>query len=192
MQANTRTNLKRALFPGVIAALALALGACGSDDSGSKPPDYSQLEKKAPPPLADLYKQGDELLSGDSSEVQAQLDKLKGYPVVMNAWASWCGPCRSEFPIFQKTSAKLGTKVAFVGMNTDDSEAAAKTFLGERPLPYPSFVSDGWDLTDEFVPGVRGLPKTAFYDKTGERTHVDYLPYESVGQLQSDIEKYTQ
>jgi thiol-disulfide isomerase/thioredoxin len=191
MQANTSIQAKRALLPAALAALVFTLGACGSNDSGGKPPDYSQLEKKAPPPLADLYKQGDAVIEGSSDDFQAQLDRLKGYPVVVNAWASWCGPCREEFPVFQDASAKLGTKIAFLGINTADQKPAAETFLDERPLPYPSYLSDGWDLTDAFVPGVRALPKTAFYDETGERTHVDYLPYKSVGQLQSDIEKYT-
>jgi thiol-disulfide isomerase/thioredoxin len=72
--------------------------------------------------------------------------KLKGYPVVANVWASWCGPCRFEFPLFQHVSAKLGKQVAFIGVNSFDSEDAAKTFLSEYPVPYPSVSDPGQDV----------------------------------------------
>jgi cytochrome c biogenesis protein CcmG, thiol:disulfide interchange protein DsbE len=184
---------RRLLAAALVAALVIGLGACGSgSESAPAPPDYKQALKGAPPKLAALYAKGDQVLQGDSSDVQARLDGLRGYPVVMNAWGSWCGPCREEFPIFQKASAQFGAKVGFLGLDTMDAEAAAKTFLDERPLPYPSYTDTGSDLADEFTPGVRGLPKTAFYDSSGERVFVHQGPYTSVDQLEADIKHYAE
>ena len=59
--------------------------------------------------------------------------------MVVNKWASWCGPCRFEFPFFQEVAAERGDEVAFIGIDSDDSEDAARTFLDEFPVPYPSF-----------------------------------------------------
>jgi cytochrome c biogenesis protein CcmG/thiol:disulfide interchange protein DsbE len=175
----------------VLAVLAVGLGACGGGDSGNAPtPDYGKALNGAPPKLAALYAKGDKLIEGDGDAVQSRLDDLHGFPVVVNAWASWCAPCRAEFPLFQQASAKLGTKVAFLGLDTLDSVAAAKTFLGEQPLPYPSFTSSEWTLADEFVPGVRGLPKTAYYSPAGKRVFVHQGPYTTLDQLESDIKHY--
>ena len=66
--------------------------------------------------------------------------------MVANLWASWCGPCRAEFPTLQKLSARYGKKVAFLGVNTEDDDAAAKTFLAEAPLPYPSYTDPGNEI----------------------------------------------
>jgi cytochrome c biogenesis protein CcmG/thiol:disulfide interchange protein DsbE len=182
----------RLVVAALLFGLAIGVAACGgTPDATEKPPDYKQL-KGAPPALAELYANGDAVLAGDTTDVQKRLDRLHGYPVVVNAWASWCGPCREEFPLFQQASASLGTKVGFLGLDTNDVEDAAKTFLEERPLPYPSYIDAGWDLSDEFTPGVHGLPKTAFYDSSGERVFVHQGPYTSVDQLEADIKRYAE
>jgi cytochrome c biogenesis protein CcmG, thiol:disulfide interchange protein DsbE len=181
------------LAAALAAALVMGLGACGSgSEDVSAPPNYKQALKGAPPKLAALYAKGDELLPGDATDVQARLEGLRGYPVVVNAWASWCGPCREEFPLFQQAVAKLGTKVGFLGLDTQDAEAAAKTFLDERPLPYPSYTETGSDVSDQFVPGVAGLPRTAFYDASGKQVFVHQGPYTSVDQLEADIKHYAE
>src|SRR6187200_3336231 len=112
----------------------VGLVACGSGSNGGgegKPPNYERALAGAPKPLAELYYQANQLLPGGTSAFEQRLADLKGHPVVVNKWASWCGPCRLEFPWFQDLSAKLGKRVAFVGVDSDDSTAAAKTFLGE-------------------------------------------------------------
>src|SRR6266566_5227726 len=61
---------------------------------------------------------------------KSRLAGLRGYPVVVNKWASWCGPCQTEFPAFQRAAVKYGRQVAFVGLNgKGDSLTDAAAFL---------------------------------------------------------------
>jgi cytochrome c biogenesis protein CcmG/thiol:disulfide interchange protein DsbE len=172
-------------------ALALFTAGCGSSDSvydGSPAPDYGALTD-SPAPLEELYSQGNELLPGGTEAFDDQMASLKGYPAVVNVWASWCGPCRAEFPHFQDASADLGTEVAFLGVNSQDSESAAATFLDSSPLPYPSFSDPEKEITASLDAG-QGLPATAFFNAEGERTFTKLGPYEDEASLVADIDRY--
>jgi thiol-disulfide isomerase/thioredoxin len=187
---------------GTVAVLAVAglsvwglasRGDEGGDSGGagnpqSKATDYDKALADAPPALADLYANGDELIDGGGDAFHSQLDGLHGHPAVVNVWASWCGPCRLEFPDFQTVAADRGTEVAFLGVDTDDSADAANTFLDELPLPYPSISDPDSDVKDELK--LRGLPGTAFYDENGELVYLKQGPYLSEDDLQADIDKY--
>jgi thiol-disulfide isomerase/thioredoxin len=183
-----------ALTLGVVAAAALAACGAGGGDPGagnpsSKATDYEQALADAPPALAALYANGDQIIDGGVDELHAQLAKLRGYPVVVNVWASWCGPCRLEFPDLQAVAADRGDEVAFIGVDTNDSTDAANEFLSELPLPYPS-VSDP---DSDYYKGeldVVALPSTAFYDSNGELQYVKQGPYTSEADLNADIDKY--
>lgn len=178
-----------------LAALALAIlfaSGCGGSqggDYGGRHPDYKPLAQ-APPPLDGLYEQGNELLDGGTSAYEKRIAQLHGYPVVVNVWASWCGPCRGEFPVLQKLSARYGKKVAFLGVNSEDSSAAAATFLEEAPVPYPSYSDPDKDIYDTVVEGGIGFPDMAFYDRSGELTYVHIGAYADDAALEADVRQY--
>ena len=187
-----RTASKRLAVASVVALLALALAACGSSpegDYGGKAPDYRKALAGAPAPLAKLYSQGDRLLDGGADAFEAQLARLRGYPVVVNKWASWCGPCRAEFPFLQNLSAKYGKRVAFLGVDSNDSEDAARTFLGEYPQPYPSYNDPDQDIA-QVLNATLGFPSTAFYDRKGEVVYLKQGGYASEADMRADIERY--
>jgi thiol-disulfide isomerase/thioredoxin len=175
-------------------ACAIALGACGGGADGgagnpeSKAVDYDKALADAPGPLANLYAQGDAILDGGLDAYNAQLADLEGYPVVANAWASWCGPCRLEFPDFQSVSAQRGNEIGFLGVNVDDAEVKANDFLAQLPLPYPSIADPDGEIKNEL--GLRGLPGTAFYSPEGELVYLKQGPYTSEEQLNADIDRY--
>jgi cytochrome c biogenesis protein CcmG, thiol:disulfide interchange protein DsbE len=169
-------------------ALALLVPGCGETEGGS-PPDYERALAGSPPPLAALYRQSNELLPGGVAAYEERLGELRGYPAVVNVWASWCGPCRFEFPHFQRAAAAYGKRVAFLGIDSQDSAAAARTFLREEPVPYPSYT----DPDEEIVASVGatlGLPDTAFYDRRGELVYLKQGPYEDLAELRADVERY--
>jgi cytochrome c biogenesis protein CcmG/thiol:disulfide interchange protein DsbE len=174
-----------------VVAAGLVAAGCGADsggDYGGQHPDYAKALAGAPAPLAALYKESDKLLPGGSSAFERRIAALKGYPVVVNIWASWCGPCRFEFPTLQKASAAYGKKVAFLGVNSQDSDAGAETFLEEAPVPYPSF-SNGEEIATSIGAG-RGLPDTAYYGRSGTLCYLKQGPYTEHTELAADIQRF--
>lgn len=169
----------------------VALAGCGSsqDDGGSTPPDYDAALAGAPPLLAKLHRQANELLPGELEGYEKRVASLRGFPVVANVWASWCGPCRLEVPYFQQTGAEYGKRVAFLGIDRQDSDEFALKFLDEDPVPYPSYRDPDEAIAESIGAGL-GMPDTAFYDKTGELVYLKQGPYTELGQLRADIERY--
>jgi thiol-disulfide isomerase/thioredoxin len=173
------------------AIAALAGGGCGAGggvDYGGQHPDYAKALANSPPPLAALHRQANQLLPGGSDAFDKRIAALHGYPAVVNVWASWCGPCRFEFPTLQKLSAAYGKRVAFLGVNSEDSDDAAKTFLEEAPVPYPSYTNGDGGIANEL--GAIGLPATAFYDRHGKLVFLQQKPYTDDAELRADIERY--
>lgn len=176
--------------------VALSLAACGGDrgdpeaaNPESQATEYEEALADAPPELATVYERGNELVEGGVDAYEAQLADLRGLPVVVNKWASWCGPCRFEFPFFQELSAERGTEIAFLGINSNDSEDAARTFLEEFPVPYPHFSDPGHEIGD-LLQGAREFPATAFYDSEGEIAFVHRGGYASKDDLAAEIDRY--
>ncbi len=125
---------------------------------------------------------------GGADAYEKRIAALAGYPVVANVWASWCGPCRFEFPTLQKLSARYGKRVAFVGVNSDDSDDAAKTFLAEAPVPYPSYTDPDKELFNSL--GALGFPDTAFYNRDGELVYLKQGVYAHASELEADVRRY--
>jgi cytochrome c biogenesis protein CcmG/thiol:disulfide interchange protein DsbE len=179
-----------ALLAAALAALVWA--GCGSSgegqDYGGSHPDYKRALAGAPAPLAKLHGEADKLLDGGTEAFEARLAALKGYPVVANVWASWCGPCRFEFPDLQKLSARYGKQVAFIGVNSQDSESGAKTFLEEAPLSYPSYNDPDKKIASSI--GALGFPDTAFYNAKGELAYIKQGAYAHSSEMEADLKRY--
>ncbi len=174
-----------------LSVAVLAAGGCGSSEdglTGSKPPDYDRLLAGAPAPLAALHAQANELLPGGREAYEERLAELRGYPVVANVWASWCAPCRIEFPVLQKLSARYGKRVAFVGVDSQDDADAAKTYLEAAPVPYPSYSDPDEDVADSI--GGKGLPRTAFYDREGNLCYLKIGQYAEIDELEADVRRF--
>jgi cytochrome c biogenesis protein CcmG, thiol:disulfide interchange protein DsbE len=191
---SSRRGSPRALL--VSAALAAALVVAGCAGGGGGNPDSrlslnqaTQPLTGAPPQLAAIRGQANQLLDGGKDAFDQRLHALRGTPVVVNDWASWCGPCRFEFPFLQSQASKHAKAVAFLGVDSDDSSGSAKTFLGELPLPYPSYSDPDKSIRQE-LHGI-GYPATVFYDRAGKVAFTHQGQYRTEAELAADIRRYS-
>ena len=185
-----------AILGGLVLAALLVIGLVQAGSGGGTTPrrtfDLAKAQRElagAPAPLASLHRQAARLLDGGRPAFRRRMATLKGYPVVVNKWASWCGPCRTEFPIFQSEAVKEGKRVAFVGVNAGDSRDPARRYLRATPLPFPSYV----DPSEKIARSIRApanYPITVFFDRRGRLLYIHQGGYRRQADLAADLRRY--
>ena len=185
----TLPAMRRALA--VLACAAAAVG-CASDLPGSPAPlprRIATLPPDAPVELKKVRDQASTLLSGGKQAFERRLRELRGRPVVVNKWASWCGPCRAEFPFFANQAGRTGDRIAFLGVNSQDVDTDARRFLLRDHVPYPSYSDPEQKIAGVFNARV-AFPATAFYDAKGKLAYIKQGGYASERKLSADIDRY--
>lgn len=179
----------------LLALLVLGIVQLAGSSTGPTRPSKLTLAQMqaslagAPAPLAALHAQASRLLPGGLPALQGRLARLRGQPIVINKWASWCVPCRAEFGAFQGASVALGRKVAFIGIDSGDtSRGAAAAFLRSFPVSYPSYY-DQSGAAGSAVTGSSFTPVTVFFDSRGGE-YIHQGPYPSRAKLEADVRRY--
>ena len=102
-----------------------------------------------------------------ASDGRVGIEELRGTPVVLNFWASWCEPCREEAPALQSAWERApGEGVLVLGLNMQDARPDARAFIEEFDLTYPNVREPGGDVARSY--GMTGLPETFFISAEGD------------------------
>ena len=184
--------MRKCHFPAGLLAAGLLLAGCGGAQPRNAAPGPAQQAaafKGSPAVLASLHAQAGQLLGGGTAAFQARLKALRGHPVVVNKWASWCGPCRIEFPAFQRASVRYGRQVAFIGINAKDANGSARAFLRQFPVSYPSYTDPNSSIANSIQAAVY-FPQTVYFNRAGKMVFDHAGPYESAAALESDVRRY--
>lgn len=102
-------------------------------------------------------------LSGD--EFEGVLVGLHGRPVIVNIWASWCAPCRTETPLLERTWKSGAGDVEIIGVASKDSAGPARQFMDEFDVTFPNIFDESGDIRKRL--GLRGFPTTYVFDADG-------------------------
>lgn len=185
-------------YPMTVAALVVALliAACGADNgaesvqggSTERPQEESSAGGLAPE-LARNVKQADRIIGEGKGVFDRRLRALRGHPVVVNQWASWCTSCRFEFPFFAEAVKRHRAQVAFLGLDSQDERGGAEAFLQEFPVGFPSVFDPDAEVAAAYGGG-QAWPTTMFFDSKGELVNVKIGAYATAELLEQDIERW--
>lgn len=130
-------------------AFALVVVACGSD--AQAPPDADPIPSLNVAEFRDMLETSDQ-------------------PLVVNVWASWCGPCRSEAPLLRQAHERYGDRIRFVGIDVQDVQGPALEFLAEFGITYDNFFDPDGAIPASL--GGFGVPLTYFFAAGGEQVYL--------------------
>lgn len=167
----TKVNWK-VLLPGL--ALVLPLVAILASGFGNDPHALpSMLEGRAAPTFA----------LQDLDGAPHTLEGLRGEPVVLNFWSTWCGPCKFEHPLLLQ-AAGARPDIHFLGVIYSDEPGAVRRYLARAGSAFPHLVDDGNKVAIDY--GVAGVPETFFIDRQGVIVYKHVGPLDP-GTLQSKL-----
>ena len=125
----------------------------------------------------------------DATRFRRLLQQLRGVPVVVNIWGSWCGPCLKEAPDLARVAREFEGRVQFVGVDINDLRVPAQNFIRRFDWPYPSVFDPPGAIRDAL--GLVGQPHTVFFDRTGKQTLAHAGPI-GARQLRTELRKLDQ
>lgn len=170
----------RAGLVAVLVALSLALAACGGGEGGAGASAAASGGEIGSAQLVDR----------SAARFQSDLAAFKGRVVVVNFWASWCGPCKAEMPALEQVSKEYaGKPVTFIGVDSSDVRDSARKLLADLKVTYPT-VYDKAGINGGIATAwsVASLPQTWFIGKDGSRSGRIPRPL-SAAELRSRIDQ---
>ena len=157
------------VFAAAVVGFGILAAACSGGKTNAPPSTPPTASATTPTPSARslLPATPDALPSFDLTTFRELLGQLKGTPVVVNVWASWCGPCTAEAPHLAAVSRETKGKVQFIGVDIMDQRAPARAFIQRYGWTYPSVFDPSGAIRDGL--GFIGQPVTVVFDPAGKQ-----------------------
>jgi peroxiredoxin len=158
----------------VLIVLPLLTGGC---QSGGGPAQIARVGKPAPDfTLPDLDGQ------------TFSLGGFQGEPVMVNFWATWCGPCVHEMPFIQEVYEMWSEKgLVLLAVNIGESQPQVRSFMQENRLSFPVLLDGTGEVAERY--GVRGIPTTVLVDSEGVIRNIKVGSYPSRAAIEADLKK---
>ncbi|HVJ94378.1 MAG TPA: TlpA disulfide reductase family protein [Labilithrix sp.] len=159
--AAARGNVRAAL---VVAALAAGFALIPRATRGC---EGAALDEDAPNFTAPIVANGENLGTEGSPPASLELRSLRGRPIVLDFWATWCGPCQAEAPIINALALRYKDKgLAVVGVNTSDESGLAERFARKKGLSFPIVYDENNTIAKQY--GITSMPTLVVVSKTGK------------------------
>ena len=152
-------------------------GSSQADAKAAAGQGDSMIEFKPGMPIREGVEAPDftgELIDGTS----ITLSELQGKPVIINFWATWCGPCVKEMPAFERLKDDFGDKIGIIAVNCGDDAGTVKDFVEENGYTFPVVLDEGYSISMLYP--TNSIPYTVVLDADGKVTHI------STGALDAD------
>ncbi len=152
------------------AALYPKLAERFDEDSDTKiPPNYNVVDSDNGETGAKPIKQAEDFTVYDADMNEVRLSEHFGKPIIINFWASWCYPCKSEMPSFDAMHEKYGDEIVFLMINLTDGQretvSGVKKFIADNGYTFPVYYDIEYDASNTY--GVYSIPETVFINADG-------------------------
>ncbi len=168
-------------------AASLLLAACGGDSAGSgfglkETPKTASVSVG---PRLNSLAPNFNLQTPDGAEVE--LASLRGKPVFLNFWATWCGPCKTEMPEIQRLHERAGDRIQVLAINLDETAKEIEPFFKELKLTFPTVIDKGKKVANGYR--LLGVPASIVIDKDGIVQDIRFGPYADDADLAKSVAK---
>ncbi len=153
---------RKRLLSGVLAiAMAVGFASCGDSQNGSAEGEYAPAEVGEE--MRDFTA---ETLSGESFTLSEQ----KGKVILLNFWATWCGPCVGEMPAFPELIEKYGDELCLVAVNCGEDKETVESFMEDNGYSFTVLTDEDYAISDMYP--TDGIPYTVIFDRDGNIAHI--------------------
>ena len=132
--------------------------------------DPDAINPTGRPPSADIGHPAPDFTLVNLEGDEVALSDFKGQPIILNFWATWCGPCRAEMPSLQAASVSLDGQAVILGVNVREQPSAVGPFLDQYGVTYPVVLDEGGRIQTLYR--IRAFPTTYFIDEQGVITEI--------------------
>lgn len=157
-------NKRKLIFLSVAFVLVIAIAVLSYDYINGK---YDAIEAEST--TSKTATKAPDFSVSDEEGAEVSFSDFVGKPIIINFWASWCGPCVSEMPVFDKLYKEIGDDIVFLMVNLTDGSrettAKAKSFVEKGGYSFPIFYDTKYSAATVY--GVSSIPATVFIDSDG-------------------------